>query len=283
MHPSPTSDTKLLHAANGTAFGVVLGADGKAEHEWGIDPMITMFARSHRPTTFSTLKIGRDSTDRLQLADVELTEDIWPEGKRCKKLKTQSLVLTSASGAIMDIAKSLWRFRDDTMLTAAWDQRNFAVRAFDDETKETLRLLFDGFATRDIALWYNRASWIAPGGLAIARYSMVPQELVDKYDASYHAAKKLQDAADATGIIERVRAAFPSPYKWMPTPHSLHPGNVLKSRTSDIPIETAHPVMFFLNPNGPDSRKFNSGWYTVEELDQWIAGTGPVIKIGEAA
>ena len=40
--------------------------------------------------------------------------------------------------------------------------------------------------------------------------------------------------------------------------------------------KSQHPVMYWLNP--ADQDKNNAGWFTVEELDQWIAGTGPVVN-----
>ena len=37
-------------------------------------------------------------------------------------------------------------------------------------------------------------------------------------------------------------------------------------------------MWFFLNP--VDQRRYNHGWYTVEELRQWIADKGPIVKDG---
>jgi hypothetical protein len=39
---------------------------------------------------------------------------------------------------------------------------------------------------------------------------------------------------------------------------------------------TKYPIVFWLNPH--DQHIYNSGWFTVEELEQWISKTGPVLK-----
>jgi hypothetical protein len=43
--------------------------------------------------------------------------------------------------------------------------------------------------------------------------------------------------------------------------------------------ESKHPVMFWLNPM--DQQDNNYGWFTVEELEQWIQGKGPIPKTQE--
>lgn len=40
--------------------------------------------------------------------------------------------------------------------------------------------------------------------------------------------------------------------------------------------DTSHGVYFWLNPMHQD--RYNSGWFTVEELDEWLEGRGPVMK-----
>src|SRR3546814_19195425 len=81
------------------------------------------------------------------------------------------------------------------------------------------------------------------------------------------------DLAEATGIKEKIDA-LPVHYGSLAMkryfalcPKWTSPG-LIEGRT------TAHPVIFFLNPAQQD--KNNHGWYTVEELEQWLDGKGPV-------
>lgn len=41
-------------------------------------------------------------------------------------------------------------------------------------------------------------------------------------------------------------------------------------------LQTRYPVIFFLNPMR--QREHDYGWFTVEELEQWTEGRGPVMK-----
>lgn len=76
----------------------------------------------------------------------------------------------------------------------------------------------------------------------------------------------LVTAARATGIEARLRQAGKV---WF----ALEPAWRENIRYQP---PTAYEVVFWLNSE--DNLHTNRpGWYTVEELDQWIAGTGPVL------
>ncbi len=46
--------------------------------------------------------------------------------------------------------------------------------------------------------------------------------------------------------------------------------------TKDGEIKTQYPVVFFLNPI--NQNECNFGWFTVEQLLDWIDGKGPIPK-----
>jgi hypothetical protein len=76
----------------------------------------------------------------------------------------------------------------------------------------------------------------------------------------------LHEAAKATGIEEKVCAALKSDFGGKPF-YALSPSWKNKQNTK-------HKVVFWLNPT--DQQKNNYGWFTVEELEQWIEGKGPI-------
>lgn len=89
---------------------------------------------------------------------------------------------------------------------------------------------------------------------------------------------RLQAAADATGIVQRIEAAnracgrrFP-PFRW----HALSPDWAAGFRVDGKGFETDCDVVFFLNPAQQDRNNF--GWFSVEELDLWLSGLGPIVK-----
>ena len=98
------------------------------------------------------------------------------------------------------------------------------------------------------------------GGLVLTIISRLPDEIITntyEKDKDYY---ELQVAAKATGIYERLKEAGK---KY----HALSP------RWTD---ENKKDVAFWLNPWGQD--KYNFGWYTVQDLDDWIADEGKIIK-----
>jgi hypothetical protein len=81
----------------------------------------------------------------------------------------------------------------------------------------------------------------------------------------------LTKAAEKTGIAARLKKASEksgiTSYLRPFTYYALSP------RWKD---ETKKEVVFWLNPCSQD--RFNFGWFTVKDLDDWIAGTGKVPK-----
>lgn len=57
--------------------------------------------------------------------------------------------------------------------------------------------------------------------------------------------------------------------------YALSPRNLTKEEQKEN--STKYSVMYWLNPSS--QQIYNSGWYTVEDLYQWIKGEGPVIKV----
>jgi hypothetical protein len=106
-------------------------------------------------------------------------------------------------------------------------------------------------------------------GLNIVIASRLPASVQNEMREVDLDAFNLKEAAEKTGIKNRLKAAGLGFYAL--SPHWRE--GFLKDR------ETKHNVVFFLNPF--DQHKYESGWVTVEELDEWIAGKGRIIKSKE--
>ena len=92
--------------------------------------------------------------------------------------------------------------------------------------------------------------------------------------------RKLAESALATGVAARIEVCrvqstsgsmFGSPYHL----YDLSPAWATRFDGQDgrMSLPTACEVVFYLN-NGRDVR----GWYTVEEIDAWIAGGGRIVE-----
>ena len=79
-------------------------------------------------------------------------------------------------------------------------------------------------------------------------------------------ARRLQTTAEKTGIAKKLKKAGLGWYALKPAWRDFFKDPVYRSK---------YKVIFFLNPEEQD--KYNSGWFTVEELLQWIKGKGPVM------
>jgi hypothetical protein len=114
----------------------------------------------------------------------------------------------------------------------------------------------------------------------------LPKETLDQLVAMDKDAEALKKAAKKTGIVQKIdkinKTAQDAEKKKSGRPYSF--GNdpngyfALSPRWAfdNEKDKTKHPVMFWLNPQNQKDNNF--GWYTVEELDQWINGEGPVPK-----
>jgi len=160
------------------------------------------------------------------------------------------------------------RYKEDTDIVGAFSDRDFAVCGYTEKGLQTVELISEGLRSLDLALWMGGAANIfGRGGLVIVRPSLTPQVYIDKFNDDVLERRKLQEAARQTGIEARLTDALGAyPY------HALSPSWNVKLAKSP----TKHPVVFWLNP--ANQKAYTYGWFTVEELEQWARGKGPVLK-----
>ena len=153
-------------------------------------------------------------------------------------------------------------------LSANWDPDGFDLRAYGEGPVAFLRDLAGASISRDLAAWRVPATFPhSEGGLALAVASAVPDGLARDLAEADLARFRLEDAAAATGVAGRLADA------------GRHCLALSPAWVADVPrgagMEgTTYPVAFWLNPL--DQEAARAGWYTVEQLDAWVSGTGPV-------
>lgn len=270
MKPARASDSGIL-THDGSPYGILLAADYTSEHEWGVDELKRRVGIAAGRQTFANMKMTRSPYTPLAHAKFTKTEKFYLGVSKPTTVKTKGTLLTTEE--VSNYTKDLCRrYSPEDPIGAAFDQRHFAVAAYTPEAITALELLVEGFANQDIALWMASSdNPFGRGGLLIVRHSMVPASYVASFDAAYHDHVRLEEAAAATGIAERLRSGIQTRYRepFM----ALSPRWMPEKRAQD----SAHPVIFWLNPF--EQSITNSGWFTVEELDQWIEGKGPVPKV----
>jgi len=290
-----SASTELVTAADGTACGIMLEHNYCSEHEWGINELRALAGGKHsdvadreRICDFSRIrtKVPAESIifhDAKDLVILVVYQDRWfrdsfekwtdEDYKKNKCTRKMSYAEIWARrqyefGIPEKLTKKnegdKWKPRQSL---SAWDGGSFGITSRDPEVMKFLRELKVALETGDSVMHISGSNnpFKPVSGLIVGIESRIPQEQKNQFKAGHEDRFKLLDAAKATGIEERLKKAerryFACSPRWC---------------SEGDHERTKHPVIFWLNPQ--EQNKNNSGWFTVEDLDKWIAGEGPVLK-----
>ena len=235
----------------GNLVGVNFGSDFCAEHEWGISDIRSAFG-------IESDKIGLDA---LRVRSVPGDSEF-----RWIKLNGgEGFIFDddySVISAIQSNKSSVLEFHgDNDVLSAAWSGNDFAVIASDEDGKRNLKTIFDAINARDAAILVAGSNNpFGNGGLTILIASKIPAEVVKGWrDRDLEARNIREEWNEEAGTLEEdLRAAGRG---WF----SLFRRII---RSEDGVLRT------WLNPM--EQRHNNAGWFSVEDLRQWINGKGPI-------
>ena len=234
-------DCNLL-GKEGVFIGVNLGADYTAEHEWGIEYLKSDLGIPVEGVGISGRTIGSEAYQHV---------------KRLP-LKDGEVIYLSRNGLDYALDRELF-LRDGEDLACGWSDSTFAIRATKKHATE-METLWQAFQRGDVAVWRGGGGMFQNAGLVIVIASLIPADGAEAMAEADRDRARLIVAAKATGIEERLRAAK---RRWF----------ALSPRWAD---EEKKAVKFWLNPTEQDQH--HAGWFTVEQLDEWAAGKGPVMK-----
>lgn len=269
-----------------TMIGISLGADYCAEHEWGIGQLKHTLGIDGAKARYSRERVQYTKPHGLPRRTITRHEAV----KMFEHDNKAALVCydsywfgrfeeyASKHGIAKAMKESLpSELRPGRELSAAWDEGSFGIYG-EGVNAARIKELAKAFESNNIAIWIGGTAIpvFENGGLVVAIADRIPAENVEMLRDSDVKAEELQKASDATGIIKRLEAAkrtfFACSPRWL--------SKEFKPQGKDK--KSAHPVIYWLNPTEQDEN--NYGYFTVEELDQWIAGTGPIpMKKGQKA
>lgn len=253
---------------NGVLIGLSLGWDFTAEHEWGIAGIKSEFGipdvATHRVHGVNARAVTRCSKN------VRIYEDP-------KRGFTYLTLLSEFDGnnispERLDTWMGIWEHLPADSVHTAWSQHDFAIRAQNADEREKLREFAAAFRRKDVLVFLGGGDGpFENAGLVIAIKSHVPKKYRESMVKIDLDALNLSEMVEKTGIKQRLQAAK---LKYLAlSPKFLDAEGRAKRNTK-------YPVMFWLNP--ADQRKHQYGWYTVEDLERWIDGTGPVLQMKSA-
>jgi hypothetical protein len=270
------SQGKEIHRLeDGTLLGINLGADYCSEHEWGIERLRSDYGMNDAADGIARRQVTRVPADHILFDTINLKQTDYTSRKTSRSkwhgLLSFAYPLPVALGNDPKLSDDVVQrcelnpYGDDA-ITGAWDERSFGFLVKDESVTAEI---YSAIQRHDLCIGlFNGASWnpFSRSGLGLLIASRIPQSVRDLWLESDRDGWRLKEAAAATGIAERLKKAgrnyFALSPKWM---------KEMSGKT-----KSKHPVIYWLNPY--EQGENNYGWFTVEDLDAWIDGKGPIPK-----
>jgi hypothetical protein len=269
----------------GKLIGLNLGADYTAEHEIGISDLKRAFGidgangggfgmRRTRPTWTKPAGIARrmiTKHDMVRLYMLKgktkallISEQKWVLERMDKHVEEKGV----ASLFKTELPRGVGVYGDEK-LGCAWSDNDFGILGIGENVAKIVEL-HEAIMADKAAIWLGGGHVFQNAGLVICIADRIPQDKLDLLKEADLDVEKLQAASDATGITKRLEEAKKGYFAC--SPHWFNK----EFKPQNQEKKSAHPVIYWLNPMEQNDN--NYGWYTVEELDQWIEGKGPIPK-----
>lgn len=260
---------------SGAFLGINLGADFCSEHEWGIKD-IDWHLNRDKITHKIAGPVGEPENKKRwsnpgmifavsqdDEAAVLIFNDHW-NNEYIQNLKAPMTASQLRELVGKHTSREL-RLPSDggNFLGTAWDDGSFGILVDGKDFVALLREIHEAFKTGDIAIWLGGGGVFRNAGLCIAIYSRLPKDVIQMWKDHYEDMQNLKAAAEATGIEEKLKKAGK---KWF----ALSP----KWAKNFKDVKSKYPVIYWLNPY--DQNRINFGWFTVEDLEQWVEDKGPI-------
>lgn len=257
------SDKGFIVTPDGKICGINLGYDFCAEHEWGIKGLRSAFGvgkaaelgvDARKATTCPENLCFIDKGKGKEKIIICGRDSSWMDKEtREARVKEYNERITKR---LIDLAH---RPNDDGhFIGSMWAEGAFAfcVKGKDSEFVERL---YKAFKENDICFTLTPATFKG-NGLTFVIRSMIDKETEENCMNSDLSQKRLREAVAATGIEERLAAANCRYF-------------ALSPRWQD---ETKGEIIWWLNPF--DQQNNHWGWVTLQDLEDWIKGTGKIPK-----
>jgi hypothetical protein len=249
-------DSEFLFDDNGKFYGICLGADFCAEHEWGIAGLRNTFGVDHGEEKIGAAKTKTTKVPKNGFGFFEV--------KNGAILAKYPAYWDERNNQVNEIVRCA-RFGQNCVLECAWDEGDFAIYV-DKNHVDYLKQLHVAFHENDVT--FLSANQLMKNGLVLAIYSALPKTLKEELINKDRGHRQLLEAAEKTGIVKYLNKHGFSKYG-NPGWYALKPAWDRKGRSEE-------GIIFWLNPT--EQHIHNFGWFTVEELKQWPHGKGPIPK-----
>lgn len=258
---------------NNTFYGVALGADYVAEHEWGIGGLVRKFGIDSDKMGVDGRTITKDETKLVvEKSHAFLRTNDWHTEER---------------NTIKDLLPRDFYLTNDKPLQTAWDQESFGILV-DKKNINKLEELKNAFTKNDIVITFlaPSVSVFENAGLAILIKSRIPKEQLDQM---YQIDKKRSDLIEyekeigvtklkADGLEEYRNdnggKTGKGKYFMACSPRWIDYENEANREKRKKEMGTKYNVQFWVNYADDD----NYGWYTTEDIIKWLSTPGLKLK-----
>lgn len=266
MREGMGNDGFVMNDVGGCA-GFHLRADYCSEHEWGIKYMKRSFGingdevgierrRIHNPNSVYFIKFKKNGEKCAFISNYKTYASSSLELRELKGTEVKDYVNERRWFHLKNNEQS-------EGVAGAWNEKNFICVVKGQDNVDKLQTVYDAFYEGDVAIFLGGGQGpFSNAGLSVSIITQLPAELIDNMRNTDMNDGWLKKTASKTGIESKIKKAGLRFYALSPEWNDAE--------------DHSEGVKFWLNPI--DQNKNNHGWYTVDELNQWIKGTGPIPK-----
>lgn len=266
-------------------LGIQLGSDFCAEHEWGIKDLKTHMkliseeqadkkkifgAERYKINSVHEYSIHFDTSEKdleaLLIFDPFVFDPNFTPSSYLKSLSIEQL--SKEYGISLRSYKNIQNKKVEENIAAAWDSKSFGIHVKGEKEYKALNELYQHFISLDAILFLGKPpiSVFSRSSLNIIIKSRIPKESIDFMHDQDKGIWQFKKYVEKTGIYEKLKKAGK-------TSHFLSPYRGKVSRDGKD-IDSRVDIKFWLDTYG----KERTGWFTIEELEEWAEGKGPIVK-----
>jgi len=250
-------------------YGVSLGYDFCAEHEWGIEKLRNHFGIDNKKMGAEGRKITKGEVFFAEDDTMCVLTSRKPWMDKKDNFTTKEL-----------LASDIRHFSKD--IETAWDEGDFCIATQNKEFFKYLHTLYHHFQDKNILICFlsSKIPVFENASLSVLICDILPKEITD---AMYTADKKSVDLYEyekeigVTALKEKSKGAGYKGEKYFMacSPRWIDYEDPENREKRKKELGTKYDITFWINYSDDDD---NYGWYTAEQIIQWLSTPGLKLK-----
>lgn len=253
-------------------YGISLGYDFTAEHEWGIEKMRSKFGIDNK-------KMGTEGR-KITKGEVYFAED----EKMCVLTSRKPWMDKKDNFTTKELlASDINHFREDKPIETAWDEGDFCIATQNKDFFKYLHILYHHFQDKNILICFlsSKIPAFENASLSVLILDKLPKEITD---AMMAADKKSDDLVayekkiGVTALKEKAKENYSykgDKYYMACSPRWIDYEDAENREKRKKEMGTKYDIQFWINYSDDDD---NYGWYTAEDIIKWLSTPGLKLK-----